>query len=280
MSSCIIDTIACQDHSRQYVFFCPVHLSVLCNRCTAKIHHRQCHLLVLDSELDDPYYSCLFINLYESIRKIVQRLQCVFNNLHKPIHDSVKDQHAKNRTQSTTNPEIKEFNVNTNCTGSSESIDTAITDSTEIAITVPDEIKLTETTDYTELTSSMYTGNNECANDKMQKYKELETAINFRVDVIQSMTISKCRLVAMAVVHKLLFVLEKQLTSFVPYVDILDQYISLFKEFKMNDFYVESISDVINSSENIALTLIKRITVPKGDASSVVANCFFCQIRK
>ena len=79
----------------------------------------------------------------------------------------------------------------------------------------------------------------------------------------------------MGVVHKLLFVLEKQLTSFVPYVDILDQYLSLFKEFKMNDFYVESISDVINSSENIALTLIKRITVPKGDASSVVANCFF-----
>jgi len=205
----------------------------------------------------------------------VQRLQCVFNNLHKPIHDSVKDQHAKNRTQSTTNPEIKEFNVNTNCTGSSELIDTVITDSTEIATTVTDEIKLIETTDFTEVTSSMYTGNNECANDKMQKYKELETAINFRVDVIQSMTISKCRLVAMAVVHKLLFVLEKQLTSFVPYVDILDQYISLFKEFKMNDFYVESISDVINSSENIALTLIKRITVPKGDASSVVANCFF-----
>ena len=43
----------------------------------------------------------------------------------------------------------------------------------------------------------------------------------------------------------------------------------------MNDFYVEIISDVINSSENIALTLIKRITIPKGDASSVVTNCFF-----
>ena len=142
MSACIIDTIACQDHSRQYVFFCPVHLSLLCNRCTAKIHHRQCHLLVLDSELDDPYYSCLFINLYESIRKIVQRLQCVFNNLHKPIHDNVKDQHAKNRTQSTTDPEIKEFNVNTNCTGSSESIDTAITDSTEIAITLLTKLNL------------------------------------------------------------------------------------------------------------------------------------------
>ena len=127
--------------------------------------------------------------MYESIRKIVQRLQCVFNNLHKQINDNVKDQHAKNRTQSTTNPEIKEFNVNTNCTGSSESTDSAITDSTEIAITVTDEIKLTETTDFTEVTSSMYTGNNECANDKMQKYKELETAINFRVDVIQSMTI-------------------------------------------------------------------------------------------
>ena len=117
-----------------------------------KIHHRQCHLLVLDSELDDPYYSCLYINLYESIRKIVQRLQCVFNNLHKQINDNVKDQHAKNRTQSTTNPEIKEFNVNTNCTGSSESIDSAITDSTEIAITVTDEIKLTETTDFTKVT--------------------------------------------------------------------------------------------------------------------------------
>lgn len=246
MSSCIIDTIACQDHSRQYVFFCPVHLSVLCNRCTVKIPHRQCHLLVLDSEQDDPYHSCLFINLYESIRKIVQRLQCVFNNLHKPINDNVKDQHAKYRTQSTTNPEIKESTVNTNYTGSSELADTAITDSTEIAITVTDEIKLAETTDFT---SSMYTGNNECANDKMQKYKELETAINFRVDVIQSMKISKCRIVAMAVVHKLLFVLEKQLTSFVPYVDILDQYISLFKEFKMNDFYVEIISDVINSSK-------------------------------
>ena len=214
-----------------------------------KIHHRQCHLLVLDSELDDPYYSCLFINLYESIRKIVQRLQCVFNNLHKPINDNVQDQHAKYRTQSTTNPEIKESTVNTNNTGSSELADTAITDSTEIAITVTDEIKHIETTDLTEVTSSMYTGNNECGNDKMQKYKQLETAINFRIDVIQSITISKCRCVAMAVVHKLLFVLEKQLTSCVPYIDILDQYISLFKEFKMSEFFVEIISDVINSSE-------------------------------
>jgi hypothetical protein len=100
-----------------------------------KIHHRQYHLLVLDSELDDPYYSCLFINLYESIRKIVQRLQCVFNNLHKPINDNIQDQHAKYRTQSTTNPEIKESTVNTNYTGSSELADTAITDSTEIVIT-------------------------------------------------------------------------------------------------------------------------------------------------
>lgn len=100
-----------------------------------KIHHRQYHLLVLDSELDDPYYSCLFINLYESIRKIVQRLQCVFNNLHKPINDNIQDQHAKYRTQSTTNPEIKESMVNTNYTGSSELADTAITDSTEIVIT-------------------------------------------------------------------------------------------------------------------------------------------------
>ena len=59
-----------------------------------------------------------------------------------------------------------------------------------------------------------------------------------------------------------------------PYIDNLDQYLSLFKEFKMNDFYVEIISDVINSSENIVLTLIKRITITKGDASSVVTNCF------
>jgi plasmid rolling circle replication initiator protein Rep len=62
----------------------------------------------------------------------VQRLQCVFNNLHKPINDNVQDQHAKYRTQSTTNPEIKESTVNTNNTGSSELADTAITDSTEI----------------------------------------------------------------------------------------------------------------------------------------------------
>ena len=139
----------------------------------------------------------------------MQRLQCVFNNLHKPINDNIQDQHAKYRTQSTTNPEIKESTVNTNYTGSSELTDTAITDSTEIVITVTDEIKHIETTDLTEVTSSMYTGNNECGNDKMQKYKELENAINFQIDVIQSMIISKCRFVAMAVVHKLLFVLEK-----------------------------------------------------------------------
>jgi len=94
------------------------------------------------------------------------------------MNDNVKDQHAKNRTKSTTNPEIKESNVNTNCTGSSESADITITDSTEIAITVTDEIELTETTDFTEVTSSMYAGTNECENDKMQKFKELETAIN------------------------------------------------------------------------------------------------------
>lgn len=284
MSSSIIDSFTCDDHSRHYVFFCPVHLRVLCDRCTITFHHRYCHLLVLDSELDDPYYSCLVIKLYESISKIVQRLQCVFKNVHKPNNDNDKNQQATNTTTSSTNAEIKEFNINNNHTRSSESTDTANTDSTEIAITdstesqiaVTDEIKHnTETTDFIKVTSSMYAGNNESANDKMQKYKELETAINLRVALIQSMNISKCRLVAMAVVHKLLFVLEKQLTSFVPYINILEQYISLFKEFKMNEFHVESISDVINSSRNIALTLIKRITIPKGDASSVITNCFF-----
>ena len=198
-----------------------------------KIHHRQCHLLVLDSELDDPYYSYLFINLYESIRKIVQRLQCVFNNLHKPINDNVQDQHAKYRTQSTTNPEIKESTVNTNYTGRSKLADTAITDSTEIAITVTDEIKHIETTDLTEVRSSMYTGNNECGNDKMQKYKELETAINFRIDVIQSMKISKCRCVAMAVVHKLLFVLEK--TTYLVY--------AIYRHFRSVYFFIQRIQN-------------------------------------
>ena len=101
----------------------------------------------------------------------MQRLQCVFNNLHKQINDNVKDQHAKNRTQSTTNPEIKESTVNTNYTGSSESADTAITDFTEITITVTDEIKHIATTDFTEVTSSMYTGTNECENDKCRNIK-------------------------------------------------------------------------------------------------------------
>ena len=113
-------------------------------------------------------------------------------------------------TKSITIPEIKESTVNTNYTGSGESADTVITDSTEIGITVTDEIKHTETTDFTEVTSSMYAGTNECANDKMQKYKELEIAINIQVDVIQSLQISKCRLVAMTVIHQLLFVLEKK----------------------------------------------------------------------